>query len=348
MVGAPQIPSTMKAAMVVKHGAPLEMKEVPVPKPGDGEVLIQIECSGVCHTDLHVKDGDWPVKSPLPMTLGHEGVGKVVALGPGVNRLKIGDRVCTPWMHKCCGHCEYCVSGWETTCPEMTAAGFVEHGSFAEYMKAPEPYVNLVPAGLSNEQAAPLACAGVTAYKALKVSRVQPGQWIAIVGAAGGLGHLAVQYARAMGMRVAGVGRGSDKMSYLTNLGCEVVVDNKEANYVSKLSELTGGVHGALILAPSTQATSEAVNYIRKRGVIVQVAAPAGEFTVNIPAMIVKIPTITASASGTRQDLNEALDFAARGKAKCDVAVRKFSEVNAALDDLKSGRVKGRLVLIMS
>lgn len=349
MADGASIPATMKAAQVVKHGAPLQMKDVPVPTPGDGEVLIKVECTGVCHTDVHVRNGDWAVKPPLPIIPGHEGVGRVVALGPGVNRLSVGDRVGVPWMNSACGSCFHCVAGWETVCPKIVCTGYSTPGTFAEYVKASAAFVGLVPDNLTNEQAAPICCAGVTVYKGLKVSKVEPGRWIAIVGAAGGLGHLAVQYGRAMGMKVIGVARGEDKGAFLKQLGCEAVVNGADPKYGDTIMSITGGgADGALIIAPRQEAINDAVMYVRSRGVVVPLGLPPGEFSANTTALIVKCVSIVGSVVGTRNDLQEALDFAACGKVKCVVEARKFTEVNSVMDEVEKGKLKGRIVVTMS
>ena len=205
------------------------MQDVPVPEPGYGEVLIKVITSGVCHTDLHVRDGDWHVKPSLPIIPGHEGAGVVVKLGPGVTTLKLGDRVGHAWLHTACGGCEHCLSGWETVCGKTAPTGFVADGCFAEYTVAVAAYVGRIPDSLSFAQASPILCAGVTTYKALKETEVKPGQWVAILGACGGLGHVGVQYARAMGMKVCAVDFGEEKGAYaLGTLKATAFVDVQE------------------------------------------------------------------------------------------------------------------------
>jgi len=192
------IPKSMQAAVVEKFGEPLVVKEVSVPTPGPGQALVEIVASGVCHTDLHAADGDWPVKPTLPFIPGHEGAGVVVALGPAVTHLKEGDRVCIAWLHGACGYCEFCRTGWETLCLEQKNSGYSVNGSFAQYALAQADYLGRVPEGLSFVDAAPILCAGVTTYKGLKETGTRPGEWVVISGA-GGLGHVAIQYAKAMG-----------------------------------------------------------------------------------------------------------------------------------------------------
>lgn len=200
----------MKAAVVEKFGQPLDIREVPVPAPGPGQALVEIVASGVCHTDLHAVDGDWPIKPSLPFTPGHEGAGFVAALGPGVTHLKEGDRVGIAWLHSACGHCDFCLSGWETPCPLQKNSGYSIDGGFAQYALAQADYLGRIPKNLTFARAAPILCAGVTTYKGLKQTDTRPGEWVVISGA-GGLGHVAIQYAKAMGLHVAAVDPGPEK-----------------------------------------------------------------------------------------------------------------------------------------
>ncbi len=188
----------MHAAVVEQFGKPLLLQEWDIPSPGAGQVLVKTEACGVCHTDLHAAHGDWPIKPTLPFIPGHEAIGPVVAVGSGVTIVKEGDRVGVPWLYSACGHCEYCLKGWETVCAQAQFGGYTRNGGFAEYILADPNYVAHIPAGLSSLDAAPLICAGITTYKGIKESGAKPGEWLAISGA-GGLGHLAVQYAKAMG-----------------------------------------------------------------------------------------------------------------------------------------------------
>jgi len=220
------IQKMMSAAVVEKFREPLVMRELPVPTPGPGQALVEIMASGVCHTDLHAADGDWPVKPNLPFTPGHEGAGIAVALGSGVTHLKEGDRVGIAWLHSACGHCDFCLSGWETLCAEQKNSGYSVDGSFAQYALAQADYLGRLPKNLSFVDAAPILCAGVTTYKGLKETETRPGEWVVISGA-GGLGHLAIQYAKAMGMHVAAVDLGPEKTALARKLGAEITIDPK-------------------------------------------------------------------------------------------------------------------------
>ena len=193
---------TMKAAVVREFGKPLTIEEVPVPRPDPGHVLVKIEACGVCHTDLHAAQGDWPVKPNPPFIPGHEGVGYVAAVGAGVTHVKEGDRVGIPWLYTACGHCEHCLGGWETLCEQQKNTGYSVNGGFAQYALADANFVGLLPGSVDLIEIAPVLCAGVTVYKGLKVTDTKPGNWVVISGI-GGLGHMAVQYAKAMGLNLS-------------------------------------------------------------------------------------------------------------------------------------------------
>src|SRR5271165_7029594 len=236
------IPKTMRAAVVEKFGEPLVVREVPVPIPGPGQALIEIHASGVCHTDLHAADGDWPVKPTLPFIPGHEGAGIVVALGPGVTHLKEGDRVGIVWLHSACGYCSFCLSGWETLCLQQKNSGYSVNGSFAQYAVGQADYLGRIPEGLSFEQAAPILCAGVTTYKGLKQTGTRPGEW-AVISGAGGLGHVAIQYAKAMGLHVAAVDLGPEKMALARKLVAEIAIDARNQDPPMEIQKQIGGAH---------------------------------------------------------------------------------------------------------
>jgi alcohol dehydrogenase, propanol-preferring len=349
--GAGSLPKLMKAAVVEEFGKPLVIKEVPVPEPGYGEVLVKVITSGVCHTDLHVRDGDWHVKPKLPIIPGHEGAGVVVKLGPGVTTLKIGDRVGHAWLHDSCGGCDYCLSGWETVCSDQHQTGFAANGCFAEYTVAQASYVGRIPDNVSFAQASPILCAGVTTYKGLKESEVKEGQWVAILGACGGLGHVGCQYAMSMGMKVCAVDFGEDKRSYaIESLKCRAYVDIKGKSndeVVKAVKEACDGLgpHGALVLAPSTDAFRQAVDMIRPLGFVVGISLPPGDFDVDIFSLILHRKSVRGSIVGTRKDLNEALAIAAGGKVTCTVTERKFEDINTIFHEMEQGKIRGRCVL---
>lgn len=336
--------ATMKAAVVRAFGAPLVIEDVPIPKPGPGQVLIRLVASGVCHTDVHAADGDWPVKPRLPFIPGHEGVGDIVALGRDVTGLEIGDRVGVPWLHSACGQCEFCTSGRETLCEAQLNTGYSVNGGYAEFMVADAKFVGRIPEGLDPRIAAPVLCAGVTTYKGLKETEVRPGQWVVISGI-GGLGHLAVQYARAMGMRVIAVDVAADKLRLAESLGAELMINASREDAAAIVQRETGGAHGALVTAVSTSAFDAAVGMLRRGGTCVLVGLPPGEFPTPIFPVVLKRLTIRGSIVGTRTDLAEALEFAARGLITVSSEVRKLEDINDIFAELKAGHVTGRIVL---
>lgn len=335
----------MRAAVVEKPGAPLALREWDVPIVGAGQILVKTEACGVCHTDLHAVRGDWPIQPGLPFIPGHEGIGRVVGIGPGVTNVKEGDRVGVPWLYSACGHCEHCLAGWETVCPEAQFGGYTRNGGFAEYILADPNYVAHVPAGLAARDAAPIICAGVTSYKGIKETAARPGEWIAISGV-GGLGHLAVQYAKAMGLHVCGIDVDEGKLAHAVRLGADAVVDARAGDPAAAVKRLTGGgAHGVLITAPSLPAFTQGVGMTRKRGTCVLVGLPKGEFPLPLFDVVANCITIRGSLVGSRLDMAEALAFAAEGKVKADIEVQPLEAINAVLDRLERGEVASRVVL---
>src|ERR1700687_5927738 len=338
------IPKTMYAAVVEKFGAPLVVRELPVPTPGPGQALVEIIASGVCHTDLHAADGDWPVKPTLPFTPGHEGAGIVAALGPGVTHLKEGDRVGIVWLHSACGHCEFCLSGWETLCLEQKNSGYSVNGSFAQYAVAQADYLGRIPKNLSFVDAAPILCAGVTTYKGLKQTNTRPGEWVVISGA-GGLGHVAIQYAKAMGLHVAAVDLGPEKMALARKLGADITIDAKIQDPAAEIQKQIGGAHGVLVTAVSTIAFKQAVGMLRRGGTCVLNGLPPGEFPVSIFDVVLNGYTIRGSIVGTRLDFKERLEFASAGKVRAIVNAEPLENINDVFDRMSHGRIEGRIVV---
>jgi alcohol dehydrogenase, propanol-preferring len=335
----------MKAAVVHAFGKPLSIEEVPVPVPGPGELLVKVIASGVCHTDLHAADGDWPVKPSLPFTPGHEGAGVVAAIGPGVTGFKEGDPVGVPWLHDACGACEYCRTGWETLCASQHDTGYSVDGTFAEYVIAAAPYVGRLPERPDFAALAPILCAGVTSYKGIKETEARPGEWIAISGV-GGLGHVAVQYARAMGLYVVALDVGEDKLVLARTLGADLAFDARDPDVVEKIRNATdGGAHGVLVTAVSPPAFRQAIDIVRRRGTVSLVGLPPGSFETPIFDVVLKRITIRGSIVGTRQDLAEALAFAAEGRVRATIHKARLQDVNRVFSDLKAGKVEGRVVL---
>ena len=335
---------TMKAAVVRAFGQPLSIEDVPVPRPGRGEVLIRVIASGVCHTDLHAADGDWPVKPTLPFIPGHEAVGDVVELGPDVVGLDLGDRVGVPWLYDACGRCEFCETGRETLCPNQHNTGYSVNGGYAEYVVAKADYVGRVPKDLDPALAAPVLCAGVTTYKGLKETEARPGQWVVISGI-GGLGHVGVQYARAMGLRVIAVDVAPEKLALARRLGAELTVNALEQDPVAFVQRETGGAHGALVTAVSTKAFDQAIGMLRSGGTCVLVGLPPGGFPTPIFDVVLKRLTVRGSIVGTRADLREAIEFAARGAIEVAFETRRLEDINEVFEGLKRGTITGRIVL---
>ena len=335
----------MQAARVEQFGQPLVMRELDVPTPGTGQILVKTEACGVCHTDLHAANGDWPAKPTLPFTPGHEGIGRVVALGAGVTAVKEGDRVGVPWLYSACGHCEYCLQAWETVCASAQYGGYTRDGGFAEYIVADPNYVAHIPAGLASAAAAPLICAGITSYKGIKETGARPGQWVVVSGI-GGLGHLAVQYARAMGLHVCAVDIDDAKLAHATKLGADAVVNAKHADAVAAVIKATdGGAHGVLITAPSLPAFKQGIAMTRKVGTCVLVGIPPGEFPTPLFDVVANCITIRGSFVGTRADMTEALAFTADGKVKADIELQPLSAINTVFERLAHGEVPSRVVL---
>ncbi|NIJ20702.1 propanol-preferring alcohol dehydrogenase [Sphingomonas naasensis] len=335
----------MRAAVARAFGTPLTIERVSIPEPGPGEVLVKIVATGVCHTDLHAVDGDWPVKPILPLIPGHEGVGHVAALGPGVEGLKEGDAVGIPWLHDACGHCEYCETGWETLCERQRNSGYSVHGTYAEYAIASAPFVGRLPANADLDALAPILCAGVTSYKGLVETGARPGEWVVISGV-GGLGHVAIQYARAMGLHVAALDVSPDKLALAEALGAEVTANVATEDAVAKVRAATGGgAHGVLVTAVSPAAFAQAIACARRRGTVALVGLPPGDFPTPIFDLVLKRITVRGSIVGTRKDLADALAFAAEGKVKATVTVEPLAAVNHVLDRLRDGKVEGRIVL---
>ncbi|MET1082177.1 MAG: alcohol dehydrogenase AdhP [Burkholderiales bacterium] len=337
--------TTMKAAVVQRFGAPLTIEKVAVPSPGPGEVLVKIVATGVCHTDLHAADGDWPVKPVPPFIPGHEGAGIVAAVGAGVTQLKEGDRVGIAWLHDACGACEYCYTGWETLCEKQHNSGYGVNGTFAEYAIGSAAYVGRLPANADFVAMAPILCAGVTTYKGIKETEARPGEWIAVSGI-GGLGHIAIQYAKAMGLHVVALDVSEEKLSLARSLGAELAIDARAPDAAAQvIRETEGGAHGVLVTAVSPPAFAQALHLVRRKGTISLVGLPPGDFATPIFDVVLKRITLRGSIVGSREDLAEAIDFAAEGKVKAHIHRRRLEEINDVFADLKDGKVDGRIVL---
>lgn len=337
---------TMKAAVVRAFGAPLSIEEQPVPEVLPGTVRVKVVASGVCHTDVHAADGDWPVKPALPFIPGHEGVGYVESVGAGVTHVKEGDRVGVPWLHTACGHCEHCLTGWETLCDGQQMTGYSVNGGYAEYVLADPSFVGRLPDSLDFAPAAPVLCAGVTVYKGLKVLDCKPGDWVAISGI-GGLGHMAVQYAKAMGFHVIGVDVTAEKLELARTLGADEVIDASRVDPAAEIQRQHRGAHGVLVTAVSRDAFAQAVGMLHKRGTMSLVGLPPGDFPLPIFDVVLNAKTVRGSIVGTRMDLAEALAFAGEGKVRATYTTDRLDNVNDIFARMKHNRVDGRVVLEM-
>lgn len=337
----------MKAAVVREFGKPLVIEEVPVPVPSDNQILVKIEASGVCHTDLHAADGDWPVKPNPPFIPGHEGVGFVAGVGKNVKHVKEGDRVGIPWLHTACGYCTHCLGGWETLCESQENTGYSVNGGFADYALADPNYVGHLPDGVDFVEVAPVLCAGVTVYKGLKMTDAKPGDWVVISGI-GGLGHMAVQYAKAMGFNVAAVDIADDKLALAKRLGATVTVNAANTDPGAYLQKEIGGAHGVLVTAVSRKAFEQALGMVRRGGTIALNGLPPGDFPLPIFSMVLNGITVRGSIVGTRLDLQESLDYAAAGKVKATVKAEKLDNINDIFQRMHKGQIEGRIVLDMN
>jgi propanol-preferring alcohol dehydrogenase len=336
--------TTMQAAVVHAFGKDLSIDNVPVPTPGPGQALVKLITSGVCHTDLHAVEGDWPVKPNPPFIPGHEGVGTVIALGEGVTDLEVGQLVGNAWLFSACGHCQFCRTGWETLCEQQENAGYSVDGSFGEYMLVDSKFAARIPDGADLTEVAPILCAGVTVYKGLKMTEARPGQWVVISGI-GGLGHIAVQYAKAMGLRVAAVDIADDKLALAKKYGAELLVNALHENPIEVVQRVTGGAHAVLVTAVHPSAFGQAIHMSRRGGTIVFNGLPAGDFPASIFEIVLKGLTVRGSIVGTRQDLVEALEFYARGEIHPTVSTRDLGDINAVFDEMKNGKIDGRVVI---
>jgi propanol-preferring alcohol dehydrogenase len=338
-------PSTgaYKAAVVHDFTSPLTVEEVPRTPLLEGQVRVKVEATGLCHTDIHAAHGDWPVKPTPPFVPGHEGVGIVVEVAPDVSEVVLGDRVAMPWLGYACGTCDYCVSGWETLCLEQKNMGYSIDGGFGEYATAYGRYVVKVPEGIDPFDAAPLTCAGVTTYKAIKVAGTRSSDLVAVFGV-GGLGHLAIQYAAIAGGRVIAVDLFDEKLALARELGAEFTVNAREEDPVEAIQKL-GGADQAIALAVSPASFEQAYGSLRRGGTLVFVALPP-ENEVKLPIFetVLNGITVVGSIVGTRADLREVFELHAAGKTHVIREVRPLADVNESIDDVLAGRVAARIV----
>jgi propanol-preferring alcohol dehydrogenase len=335
----------MRAAVVPGFGQPLVIEDRPVPEPGPGQVVVRMEASGLCHTDIHAANGDWPVTPTVPFIPGHEGVGIVTALGDGVTSPQIGQRVAVPWLGYACGTCRYCLTGWETLCLSQRNTGYSVDGGYAEYFLAEAAFAAPVPDGIDPREAAPLTCAGVTTYKAIKVGNVRPGDLVAVSGV-GGLGHLAVQYAKIFGGTVAAVDITDEKLALARELGADIVIDAR-ADDPATVLQSHGGADVAVGLAVDDKSFATAYAGLRRGGRLVLVALPAAG-TLSIPVFdtVLNGTSVIGSIVGTRADLAEVFGLHAAGRTRVSYETRPLAEVNEGIAEVLRGKARARLVLV--
>jgi alcohol dehydrogenase, propanol-preferring len=336
----------MKAAVVHSFTEPLTVEDVPKPVAGPGEVVVRIEASGLCHTDIHAARGEWPVKPTPPFIPGHEGVGIVEEVGEGVTRVEVGNRVAIPWLGWACGTCEHCNTGWETLCLQQRNTGYSVDGSYAEYAKGSADFVGIVPAGVDPFDAAPLTCAGVTTYKAVKVSGARPSDLVAVFGI-GGLGHLALQYAKIAGATVVAVDLHPEKLQLAKELGADHVVDASTEDVIAAIQAL-GGANAAIATAVSPKAFEQAYGSLRRGGTLVFVGLPAdNEIKLPIFETVLNGTKIIGSIVGTRTDLAEVFELHAAGHTRVIYDRARLDDVNDEIEAVLAGRVAARRVFAM-
>lgn len=334
----------MKAAVVTHdHKVSVEDKEVRDLKPG--EALVQTEYCGVCHTDLHVKNADFG--DVTGVTLGHEGIGRVIKVGEGVESLKEGDRVSIAWMFESCGHCEYCTTGRETLCRDVKNAGYTVDGAMAEQVIVTADYAVKVPENLDPAAASSITCAGVTTYKAVKVSNIKPGQWIGVFGI-GGLGNLALQYAKnVFNAKVVAFDISDEKLDFAKELGADAVVNTKNQDAIEEVNKLTDdkGLDATVITAVAKTPFNQAVDVVKAGARVVAVGLPVEKMDLEIPRLVLDGIEVVGSLVGTRQDLKEAFQFAAEGKVVPKVQTRELEEINDIFEEMEQGTITGRIVI---
>jgi alcohol dehydrogenase, propanol-preferring len=336
----------MKAAVLHDFKQPLVFQEVDPGKPADHEVLIAVEACGVCHSDLHVADGDWPQLARIvkkPLILGHEIAGHVVDRGAAVRDLQLGDRVGVPWLHWSCGECEFCREGNESLCARQQITGVTVDGGYAEFVRAPASHALKIPDGLSSVEAAPLFCAGVTVYRALKQSNISRGQRLAVFGI-GGLGHIGVQIGVAFGAEIAAVDLSEEKLALARSLGAAHAFNAASMDVAREFRKL-GGVHAALVTSAAKAAYDLAFSCLRPSGSLLVVGLPSENICFAPILMAAREVRMHASAVGTRQDVLEILAMATTGKVRCQTSSFPLAQANEVLDQLRRGTVTGRIVL---
>ena len=335
---------TMKAAVLGQTKRPLVIQDVPMPVPGPDELLVKLNYCGVCHSDLHIADGDWSVEDKLPLILGHEGIGKIVRTGEFVDNWKTGERVGIPLINQTCGNCDLCNQGVETLCVNIRLTGFHVPGCFAEYTVVNKDFAVPLPKSVTSENLAPILCAGVTVYRGLKQTSLKSGQWLSIWGI-GGLGHVAVQFAKALGLKVIAIDIDNKKLEMASKLCADVMLNSREKDAIKEIKHICNGTNGALVTAPDMEAFQQAYEALKPNGVFTPLGICRGEFRTSIMDIMSRQITIKGSSVGTRNDMKECLEFATSHGIRPEVKIYDFDAVNNILDELRSNNINGRGVL---
>jgi alcohol dehydrogenase, propanol-preferring len=332
----------MRAAVITEFHQPLQIVDLETPAPGTDDLIVKVAACGVCHSDLHIVEGDFKAAKP-PLVPGHEVVGTVVALGAAVEDFAVGDRVGVAWQHSSCGVCEQCREGRENLCSKQQVTGLTVNGGYAQFMRAQAKHAIRLPEALSSIEAAPLFCAGVTVYRGLKQAGIGQGQRVAIFGI-GGLGHLAVQIARAFGAQVLAVDIAEDKLQLARALGAEHTFDATAAESMKQIRAL-GGAHIAIVTSAAKPAYDAALRALRPAGTLVVVGLPREPLSFHALSLVSSEARIIGSAVGTRQDIREVLALAAAGKLRCHIETQPLERINDVLDLMRAAKISGRVVL---
>lgn len=337
---------TMRAVKLSEPNGTVAVADVERPTPVAGEVLVRMEASGLCYTDVHICDDDWAIVNGLvkrDLTLGHEAIGIVESVGDGVTDLAVGDRVAAPFLRSACGRCKQCRRGEENHCPNVTILGFTHDGSHAEYFTAVADWVVAVPDGVTPAQAAPLACAGMSVLGGLRNAGVGVGTTLGVVGI-GGQGHFAVQLAKHMGARVVAMDVAADKLDLAQRLGADDAVDVTDPDALGALMAM--GMDVVMVTAPSHDAHALALAVVTNGGTISLCAVPGGETPISLAMCAFKGLKLLTQAVATRQELIDVLDLAAAGVLTTEVTERPLDDAPDALAELRAGAVVGRVVFV--
>ncbi|KAL5359678.1 putative alcohol dehydrogenase [Aspergillus floccosus] len=335
-----------------------EVAELPIEGPGPGQVLVRMLYSGVCHTDYSLCTNSWkaPVTVPKGQIGGHEGIGEVLAQGPGVVTPQVGTKVGIKYVASACLACRYCLLGKEANCIAAKLSGAFHPGTFQQYLHAASNYVTTIPDNVTDDALpglAPIMCAGITVYSALKNSDLRPGDWVAVSGGGGGLGHLAIQYAKAMGYLVVALDVGG-KGSVCTEAGADHFVDvldfTKSEELCQRVVHLTGGgARIALVCSSSNAAYAQAIYYLDQAGTLVCLGVPEGVpkpiETASVPLLVSRQIRIIGSKVGDRADAHECVRMAVNGAVKTHYQLRKMEELSDVFAEMEEGNISGRVVL---